>query len=311
MNRPARRLDLSLLLGMASVLSCAGVGGPSAPSGTPGGSDASGRPMDAGAGRDEKPSDPMTGGNHDAAAADTTGGFDVGGAQIVFVYAHTSDKLYKVNPETLAVSLVGAFFKLGADMATQIPFFGVTDIAVDHSGAIIGVTFNEVLRIDHDTAACTTLAPLDGSHPFNGLSWVTQGTSEVLLGTTTSGTVSRIDPATGAVTNVGMFGQSLRSSGDLVSVTKFGTLVTVKTPTAQDDWLASLDPTTGQATLIGAIGFRDILGIGFWKDRVFGFAQGGQFILIDPATGAGTMVSQMPGVAWWGAGVTTAVFVVP
>ena len=72
-----------------------------------------------------------------------------------------------------------------------------------------------------------------------------------------------------------------------------------------------MDPTTGQATLIGAIGFHDIWGIGFWKDRVFGFTQDGQFILIDPATGTGTMVSQMPGVAWWGAGVTTSVFVVP
>jgi hypothetical protein len=303
------RLSMALLAGLAwgSSSSCAGVSGQPGASPPAGGADAAAPAGDA-----------VVPGPADSAIADLGGttvdvqrGIDVGSGAVVFVYAHTSNELYHVNPDTLAVSLVGAFFQRGADMVSHIPFWGVTDIAVDHMGAIIGVTFNEVLRIDPATAECTTLAPLVGRSLFNGLSWVTQGSSELLVATASDGTVSRVDPMTGAVSPIGMMGQGVGSSGDLVSVAKFGTLATVKTPTGQSDWLASLDPATGQATLIGAIGFRDVLGIGFWKDRVFGFTQGGQFILIDPMTGVGTMASQMPGISWWGAGVTTAAFVIP
>jgi len=44
--------------------------------------------------------------------------------------------------------------------------------------------------------------------------------------------------------------------------------------------------------------------------KVHGFTNGDQFVLLDPATGAGMLV-QSSTVSWWGAGVTTKAPVVP
>jgi hypothetical protein len=66
-----------------------------------------------------------------------------------------------------------------------------------------------------------------------------------------------------------------------------------------------LAPQTFAATAVGSdIGYGEIWGVAYWKDKIFGFTSGGQFITIDPATGVGTLV-QGNGPAWWGASVTT------
>jgi len=128
------------------------------------------------------------------------------------------------------------------------------------------------------------------------------------LATTSEGTVHRIDPVTGEATLVGTFGPGLKSSGDLVSVSTYGTLATL---VGEDgDQLARIDPETGAATIIGPIGFTHVWGIGFWKDKVFGFTDHGEFLLIDPKTGQGTLVDRDSSDPFWGAGVTTSVPVV-
>jgi len=70
--------------------------------------------------------------------------------------------------------------------------------------------------------------------------------------------------------------------------------------------LARLAPQTFAATPIGSgTGYGQIWGIAYWKDKVYGFTNAGQFVLIDPTTGSATMVSQQSGMNWWGAAVTT------
>ena len=96
----------------------------------------------------------------------------------------------------------------------------------------------------------------------------------------------------------------MTSSGDLVSVTGLGTLATVKRSGSTTDWLAKVDMSTGVATPIGDTGFGSIWGLGFWKNKVFGFTSGGAFVLIDPSTGVATSV-ETGSPTWWGAGVTT------
>ena len=49
-----------------------------------------------------------------------------------------------------------------------------------------------------------------------------------LVATSLDGSVFRIDPTTGTATTIGNLGGGLRSSGDLVSVDTYGTLVTVR-----------------------------------------------------------------------------------
>jgi hypothetical protein len=218
-----------------------------------------------------------------------------------FVYAHTSAVLYKVDPDTLAVSLVGPFsFPTGNDQ--------ITDIAIDKAGTMIGVSFGSVYRIDPSNATGTRLTTgLAGS--FNGLSFVPaeqigQTGDDILVGTRNAdGAVFRVDPMTGQTTQIGNMG-SFSSSGDLVSVAQLGTLQTADNGFGADR-LVSLAPNSFTATAIGTdIGFSEIWGVAFWKDKIFGFTSGGQFITIDPATGVGTLV-QGNGPAWWGASVTT------
>lgn len=221
---------------------------------------------------------------------------------MTFVYAHTSSQLYKVDPDTLAVTLVGNFTFAGGGTDQ------ITDLAIDKAGLMIGISFTSVYRIDPATAACTRLSQQLGG-TFNGLSFVPadqigQTGADVLVATrNANGAVFRVDPMTGGTTQIGNMG-NFSSSGDLVSIAGFGTLQTADNGIAADR-LVRLAPSTFAATAIGTdIGYGDIWGIAYWKDKVFGFTEAGQFITIDPMTGAGTLV-QGNGPRWWGAAVTT------
>ena len=227
-------------------------------------------------------------------------------AEKVLVYAHSGSDLFSVDPESLQISRVGPFLIPG----TPVKYLNdVTDIAIDRNGRIVGTTFNRLLEIDGQTAECKPIAPLPPGRSFNGLSWIrTDAGDERLLATTIDGGVFQIDPTTGAATMVGGLGTGLKSSGDLVSVASYGTLVTLSGPTS--DRLARIDPVTGAATIIGDTGFQKVWGLGFWGNRVFGFTNSGQFILIDPQTGAGTLKDTISAYPFWGAGVTTSVPVI-
>ena len=217
------------------------------------------------------------------------------------VYAHTASTLYRVDPDTYNLQMIGAFaFQNGSDQ--------MTDIAIDKTGMMIGVSFTKVYRIDVNTAQTTELsAGLTGT--FNGLSFIPadqvgQTGDDVLVGTRNAdGLVFRIDPATGQATQIGNMG-SYSSSGDLVAVANFGTVLTADNGISPDR-LVRLAPSTFAATPIGtSIGVGDIWGVAFWKDKIFGFTSAGQFLTIDPTTGMGTII-QNTGPAWWGAAVTT------
>ena len=220
------------------------------------------------------------------------------------VYAHSSTQLYRVDPETLEVSLVGNFqWPLVADE--------MTDIALDKDGNMTGISFSRVYSVDKDTAECTYLSDLITQ--FNGLSWVPANSPdpnapEILVGAANNGQVVEINPGTGAQTTIGAYGGLWGSSGDMVAVRDFGILATV-TDGIGTDRLASIDPTTWQATIIGDTGVGQIWGLGFWKNQVYGFTDTRQFVLIDVNTGVATPV-ETGAVNWWGAGVTTSAPVV-
>ena len=223
-------------------------------------------------------------------------------AQTIVVYAHSSDRLFRVDPDSLNVIEIGRFHRRGT--TPPVPVGGVTDLAVDRAGRVFGLTTGELLQVDAFTAGCDVITALPQGRNFNGMSWVRgEGTSEQLVATGFDGSVFRIDPQTGASSLLGALGDDLRSSGDLVSVALHGTLATATGPGT--DQLVRIDPATGRATRIGPVGFTKVWGLGFWQDRVFGFTDQGQFISINPTTGAGTLVRSLPNLHFWGAGVTT------
>jgi hypothetical protein len=217
------------------------------------------------------------------------------------VYAHTASELYKVDPDTLQITRVGAFQWPGAPDQ-------MTDLAIDKTGRMIGVSFGAVYEIDAATAKTTRLSEnLTGS--FNGLSFVPADMvgatgDDVLIGTRNEdGVVSRIDPMTGQASRVGDMGSQFRSSGDLVAIAGFGTVQT--TVGAPGDMVSRLAPVTFNASPAPAsTGVGQIWGVAFWEGTVFGFTRSGQFVTIDPSTGVAKVV-QSNGPEWWGAAVIT------
>jgi hypothetical protein len=258
-----------------------------------------------------------TGGTGSDAGSGSGSGSDGGsgsGGGTVYLYAHSQSTLYRVDPDSLAISEIGEF--AWPINAPQIPD-QMTDLAIDSNGKMVGVSFTSVYEVD-PTTAITTLLSADLTESFNALSFVPASAiggsgADVLVGARNSdGAVFRIDPSTGVSSQIGNMGGAFVSSGDLVAVDGFGTMQTVPgTGSSSGDQLVRLAANTFAATPIGTgTGFSNIWGLAFWKGKIYGFTNTGDFVLIDATTGSASLVVNN-GVEWWGAAVTTVAPVIP
>lgn len=246
------------------------------------------------------------------------GGPDAEEVDFSRVYAHSGQVLYRLDTTALAPVEVGPF-GIGAQ--------SITDIAVDKNDVMIGISLNNVYRIDIATGAATLLMAIGGGAPnLTSLSFVptdlnNPDSPERLVVATDQGTVLEINPTTGATTMLGAYGTTanglIRSSGDIVAISGVGIFatVTVGDTLTDPDYLARIDPATWHATLVGSgTGFDRIFGVGYWRGKLFGFvdrqAAGGAIIEINQANGAAAMVNAGT-VRWFGAGVTTDAPIIP
>ncbi len=242
------------------------------------------------------------GGAPDAPTTQVDGPADRGGAPPVLVYAHTSSDLFSLDPATLTLTRVGAFAT--GDGHTD----AITDIAITMHNQIYGCSFTSLYRIDAQTAVLTPVGALDGERfGLNGLSFIPDGMSgEVLIAAGADGTYYRVDPMNAVTTPVGQYSDGWRSSGDLVSVEGAGTFATVLGTTS--DVLVRVDPGSGAVVRVGeGTGFEGIWGLGYFRQKLFGFTASGRIIVIDTRTGVGTLPEHPieAGAPFWGAGVTT------
>lgn len=301
----------SALLGLSvlalSIVRCSAAGGddPAAAAGSGGGS--------ADAGFDVINPGGSGGGGFADAAPNTDGGAQPVGE----VYAHSDTTLYKLEPVSKTVSVMGTFDCLEGSG-------GMWDIAIDKDGNMYGstnaVSGASLVRITKNTAHCEVVASA-ASLP-NSLAFVPAGTldpsEEVLVGFDRSKYV-RIDKVTGDVQEIGSLnpndtGEMWESSGDIVSIIDDKTYATVKPylggTTYGKDTIVEIDPVTGRATrLIGNTGFYGLWGLGYWGGTAYGFSEGGELCQIDLTTGKGQMIpipNLSPDLSFWGAGVTTA-----
>jgi hypothetical protein len=220
------------------------------------------------------------------------------------VYGQSSSTLYKLDPTTKQVTVIGPFDGCGSE---------VIDIAIDKDSKIIGATWDGLYAIDKTNAKCTLIA--SGSYP-NSLSFVPQGTLdpnvEALVGYQ-GGTYVRIDPVSGSIKTIGNLGGGLSSSGDIVSVKGGGTYLTVTGTGCFDaDCLVEVNPATGALVKNwGPVGyFSQIFGIAFWAGTVYGFCNDGLLVEITFDQGKlKTALIPTPGapldLSFWGAGSTT------
>ena len=236
------------------------------------------------------------------------------------VYAHSDSTLWLLEPISKQVTMVGAF-----DCVASGAVSSMVDIAVDRTGKMTGsaaISFNNALggalvSIDPTNAHCTVLTR--GAELVTSLTYVPEGTlvanAESLVGYAEDKYV-RVDPSTGALTQIGLLndaasgGVTWVSSGDVVSIENGGTYLTVTGGSATGgDRIVEVDPKTGALKrIIGATGSDEVLGLGYWGGIAYGFTLGGTLIQIDLMTGAGTPISipNAPAdLAFYGAGTTT------
>lgn len=207
------------------------------------------------------------------------------------MFSHSGDTLFRIDPKQLKVEAVGAFWPNAPHM---------TDLAVTPDGRLYSISNNNLFEVNGLTAEVTWVAKVPGALNV-ALTFDKDGT---LLAADKAGGLRRIDPQTGQVTELGTYGTDLGSSGDLVALAD-GRLYDVNDvgDAKSNNELIRIDPSTGAATRVGSIGFRMVWGLSFWGGTLYGFTRSGEFVSIDPQTGAGSLI-QGTSHEFWGAAVT-------
>ncbi len=227
---------------------------------------------------------------------------DVDPPEVAEVFGHSAGTLYRLDPVTKGVTVIGDFSGCGP----------VIDIALDEKSTLIAASAQALYKVDKATAACTEIAK--GSYP-NSLSFVPKGTvdanEEALVGYD-GGDYLRIDVGTGKTTKIGSLGGSLISSGDIVSVKGGKTYLTVKGGSCdKNDCLVEVDPKTGKMLKNwGSIEHQKVFGLSFWGGKIYGFDETGKLFEVTFGTSqlatTPIPIPQAPaGLSFWGAGSTT------
>ncbi|HVH46970.1 MAG TPA: hypothetical protein VM925_31720 [Labilithrix sp.] len=221
------------------------------------------------------------------------------------VYGHSGTTLYKLEPATKAVTVVGDFKDCEP----------ITDIALNEASALFAVSNNTLYTVDKSTATCTEVSK--GDYP-NSLSFVPKGTlddnEEALVGYggTKGDEYVRINVKDGTTTTLGKLGNNFVSSGDIVSVKGGKTFLTVKAGTCTTtDCLVEVDPKNGKMLKNwGSIEHKKVFGLSFWGGNVYGFDEEGN--LFEVVFGSSKIVTtsipipQKPAdLSFWGAGSST------
>lgn len=245
------------------------------------------------------------------------------------VYVNTKESLYYVDPfQSNELIFIGNF----NGPCTQGS--GFYDIAVDEYETIVGIAAEGLYTIDRKTAECQKLVLFSEDAPhFFSLSYVKgvdpdQPERDVLMAASAEdGQWVEIDYVStmGDVQFVPLGyhvpgAHTLVSSGDIVSLRQGDgsqkTYATLKCSNGysgdgcENDWLAEIVPETGEAHLIGQTGFKQIFGLAFWGDKVYGFTNNNEYVLINTTTGKGELVTRYQTKKFWGAGSVTIPYVI-
>lgn len=210
------------------------------------------------------------------------------------LYAHSialNPGIYVVDPEDGTATLLG-----------MTGVRDITDIAFSSHNILYGITFDKLVMIDPYNAQGNIIGDSTGFTNLSAL--VASPNGLIYAASSDDGKFIRIDENTGKGTLIGHFGSGLSSSGDMAYDINGELFATVKTTGATTDWLASINPTNGSATLIGDTGFHEVWGLSF-KDGILygvtsGVTSGGELIMIDPNTGSGSKVGTNANIVYGG-----------
>jgi hypothetical protein len=172
-------------------------------------------PGDGGSGKDSS-----TGFGDSSMNGDVTIGpeNDGGGGGVTTVYANTDSTLYSLNPQTNAITLIGAFSGMSGGTNDST----ITDVAVNSTGDVYvnseSVIYKATIPQSPGTVKLTKLASisLQSGQKFYALAFTPAGalaSGEVLIGGDGYGELYAIDTTNGTTKDLGSFGVDPSHSG--------------------------------------------------------------------------------------------------
>lgn len=180
----------------------------------------------------------------------------------------------------------------------------ITDIAFLPNGKLFGVTFTRLVAINTLTKTAEFIGDIIGEAYLSEERWINALAASAngeLYAATRDGELLTIDTETGQGSRIGVYGNGLGSSGDLVFLpdgTLLGSAKRLDTLEETSDLLVRIDPHSGQAEIIGDIGFKQVFGLAVGqKGELLGVAEGnGQpmLIKINEANGKGKIIAPIP-----------------
>jgi len=192
------------------------------------------------------------------------------------VYAITfssNSALYRMNPRSHTAAFKG---RTGVEL-TDVAFRGKT---------LYAISFTNLYRLSTTTGASHDIGLL-GVSDANAL--IAQPRTNILYGAEQNGGFFKVNPRTGHVTIIGMFGNGLGSSGDLVFA--HGHLyASVFSSTSPTSLLATVNVRTGAAKVVGDTGFANVYGLVAGKGALYGATFNGDFLRISLRTGRGRLI---------------------
>lgn len=159
----------------------------------------------------------------------------------------------------------------------------LTDIAFDPSGALFGINFDSLYRVNTSTGAATLVGSLGAvSGNLNALVFATDGT---LYGA--SNQLYKINPTTGVAADIGPLG--FTAAGDLAFLN--GLLYLTTTTNS----LVTINPATGAGTPVGPLGVSDMFGLAApGNGGLYGVASTNVYS-VNAATGGATLLLSYDG----------------
>lgn len=201
-------------------------------------------------------------------------------------YVNDADTLYTWDPASNLLRPIGSFTVNGRSVG------GMTDIAIDHNGTMIGCAMDKKLYvINPTTAACGYLSTMDEA--AKGLTFLPDGRLVA------SGVgVWAIDRTTGHKTATIVPAGRYTTSGDIIGLPD-GNLYWAVSGTGNDQ-LVRIDPAAGTTSLIGTFSASEVYGLAYANGDLYCYTASGKALTVDPATAQSSQTRTLPG-TWWGA----------
>ncbi|MEZ2226926.1 MAG: hypothetical protein ACBR50_11725 [Microcoleus sp.] len=197
-----------------------------------------------------------------------------------------------------SVDSAGKFVKIATSPS-------LNDIALSSDNKLFGITNSQLYSVDPVSGSSSPIGNLGASVDIVGLAF---SPSNVLYATGGSNLYT-INQTTGAASLVANLGSNFDASGDLL-FDPVSNRFLATSGVNSDNSLFSIS-LTGQATKIGNIGFSKVYGLSSKDGNLFGFTGANQRIVINPATGVGTLDQNVTGVSGVIFGATSIVTATP